>query len=170
MGFFPDRRTDFGLSTRDRPYGGRSRTGRTLHEGTNVVRSLTTAAVGPNYTKVLRLDLARSSPSGRSQAARRPRPAGPHETIVPEGIAARLKPTAAFAASQPEQKSRKLFPVEGDGNIGHGAVVIALITSCTNTSNPSVMLGAGPSAKKAAERTEGQTARQDQPVARQPQW
>ena len=37
-------------------------------------------------------------------------------------------------------------------NIGHGAVVIAAITSCTNTSNPSVMLGAGLLAKKATER------------------
>jgi aconitate hydratase A / 2-methylisocitrate dehydratase len=36
--------------------------------------------------------------------------------------------------------------------IGHGAVVIAAITSCTNTSNPSVMLGAGLLAKKADER------------------
>src|SRR5207244_1951304 len=36
--------------------------------------------------------------------------------------------------------------------IGHGAVVIAAITSCTNTSNPSVMVGAGLLAKKAAER------------------
>ncbi len=36
--------------------------------------------------------------------------------------------------------------------IGHGAVVIAAITSCTNTSNPSVMLAAGLVAKKAAER------------------
>ncbi len=36
--------------------------------------------------------------------------------------------------------------------IGHGAVVIAAITSCTNTSNPSVMLGAGLLAKKAVER------------------
>ena len=36
--------------------------------------------------------------------------------------------------------------------IGHGAVVIAAITSCTNTSNPSVMIGAGLLAKKAAER------------------
>jgi aconitate hydratase len=36
--------------------------------------------------------------------------------------------------------------------IGHGAVVIAAITSCTNTSNPSVMLGAGLLAKKAIER------------------
>ncbi len=37
-------------------------------------------------------------------------------------------------------------------SIGHGAVVIAAITSCTNTSNPSVMLGAGLLAKKAVER------------------
>jgi aconitate hydratase len=35
--------------------------------------------------------------------------------------------------------------------LGHGAVVIAAITSCTNTSNPSVMLGAGLLAKKAVE-------------------
>jgi aconitate hydratase len=41
--------------------------------------------------------------------------------------------------------------VEGDG-IRHGYVVIAAITSCTNTSNPSVMLGAGLLAKKAVER------------------
>jgi aconitate hydratase len=38
------------------------------------------------------------------------------------------------------------------GKIDHGYVVIAAITSCTNTSNPSVMLGAGLLAKKAAER------------------
>jgi aconitate hydratase A / 2-methylisocitrate dehydratase len=38
-----------------------------------------------------------------------------------------------------------------DVEIGHGAVVIAAITSCTNTSNPSVMLGAGLLAKKAVE-------------------
>jgi aconitate hydratase len=39
---------------------------------------------------------------------------------------------------------------DGDG-LDHGAVVIAAITSCTNTSNPSVMLGAGLLAKKAVE-------------------
>src|SRR6185503_5114742 len=38
------------------------------------------------------------------------------------------------------------------GQLDHGAVVIAAITSCTNTSNPSVMLGAGLLAKKAVER------------------
>jgi aconitate hydratase len=41
---------------------------------------------------------------------------------------------------------------EKSGPIGHGSVLIAAITSCTNTSNPSVMLGAGLLAKKAVER------------------
>jgi aconitate hydratase len=41
---------------------------------------------------------------------------------------------------------------EVDTDIGHGDVVIAAITSCTNTSNPGVMLGAGLLAKKAVER------------------
>ena len=36
--------------------------------------------------------------------------------------------------------------------LAHGSVVIAAITSCTNTSNPSVMIGAGLLAKKAAEK------------------
>jgi aconitate hydratase len=40
----------------------------------------------------------------------------------------------------------------GSVEIGHGSVLIAAITSCTNTSNPSVMLGAGILAKKAVER------------------
>jgi aconitate hydratase len=39
-----------------------------------------------------------------------------------------------------------------DAKVGHGSVLIAAITSCTNTSNPSVMLGAGLLAKKAVER------------------
>ena len=45
-------------------------------------------------------------------------------------------------------------PVEARGeatSITHGSVVIAAITSCTNTSNPSVMIGAGLLAKKAVE-------------------
>jgi aconitate hydratase len=40
----------------------------------------------------------------------------------------------------------------GSGTVGHGSVLIAAITSCTNTSNPSVMLAAGLLAKKAVER------------------
>jgi len=52
-------------------------------------------------------------------------------------------------------KRTKAVPVEYDGErfeLEHGAVVIAAITSCTNTSNPSVMVAAGLVAKKAAER------------------
>ncbi len=47
------------------------------------------------------------------------------------------------------------FPVQMDGvefRLNHGAVVIAAITSCTNTSNPSVLIGAGLLAQKAVER------------------
>ncbi len=41
---------------------------------------------------------------------------------------------------------------EADIQVGHGSVLIAAITSCTNTSNPSVMLAAGLLARKAVER------------------
>ncbi len=44
------------------------------------------------------------------------------------------------------------FGVAVDQYIGHGSIVIAAITSCTNTSNPSVMLAAGLLAKKAVEK------------------
>jgi aconitate hydratase A / 2-methylisocitrate dehydratase len=43
-------------------------------------------------------------------------------------------------------------PSNGNGHLHHGSVVIAAITSCTNTSNPSVMVAAGLVAKKAVER------------------
>jgi aconitate hydratase len=43
-------------------------------------------------------------------------------------------------------------PKKSDGDLTHGSVVIAAITSCTNTSNPSVMIAAGLLAKKAVER------------------
>ena len=54
------------------------------------------------------------------------------------------------AVAEPE---RHRVPVEGeDFYIEHGSVVITAITSCTNTSNPAVMIGAGLLAKKAVER------------------
>ena len=57
----------------------------------------------------------------------------------------------ALALSGHAERDR--VPVPGtDYDLGHGDVVIAAITSCTNTSNPAVMLGAGLVAKKAVER------------------
>ena len=51
------------------------------------------------------------------------------------------------------QNPNRRYPVKGaDFDIGHGDVVIAAITSCTNTSNPSVMIGAGLLARNAARR------------------
>src|SRR5207248_456129 len=50
-----------------------------------------------------------------------------------------------------EAESRDVF-TRGRTHIGHGSVLIAAITSCTNTSNPSVMIAAGLLAKKAVER------------------
>jgi aconitate hydratase A / 2-methylisocitrate dehydratase len=49
-------------------------------------------------------------------------------------------------------KGQRQQAVVGNGHLSHGKVVIAAITSCTNTSNPSVMLAAGLLAKKAVER------------------
>src|SRR6185369_13858118 len=57
------------------------------------------------------------------------------------------RPTPDIVAEIPEDE----FPM-GDELVGHGDVLIAAITSCTNTSNPSVMLAAGLLAKKAVER------------------
>ena len=60
-----------------------------------------------------------------------------------------------FAASMETEFKRaadlaRRYPVEGTNfDIGHGDVVIAAITSCTNTSNPSVMIGAGLLARNA---------------------
>src|ERR1700761_9299220 len=47
---------------------------------------------------------------------------------------------------------KERFGVDVDPYLGHGSIVIAAITSCTNTSNPSVMMAAGLLAKKAADK------------------
>ena len=60
------------------------------------------------------------------------------------------RPTATPADLLQETHAQEFR--EGDSRIGHGSVLIAAITSCTNTSNPSVMLASGLLAKKAVER------------------
>ncbi len=67
------------------------------------------------------------------------------------------RPTALPTEVSPEMQALAVESVaetfhNADSGIGHGSVLIASITSCTNTSNPSVMLGAGLLAKKAVER------------------
>ena len=87
-------------------------------------------------------------------------------TVVPS-IAGPKRPQDRINLSDAKTSFREVLPgyvgggasqpvsVTIDGEtveVGHGAVVIASITSCTNTSNPSVMMGAGLLAKKAVEK------------------
>jgi aconitate hydratase len=68
---------------------------------------------------------------------------------------ARSSAAATAAAEQPGAITttvRARFGVDPDKYLDHGSVVIAAITSCTNTSNPSVMVAAGLLAKKAVEK------------------
>lgn len=84
---------------------------------------------------------------------------------IEPSIAGPKRPQDRIALSDVKDKFNELLsrPVSDDGfgvtvdnqtedNITHGSVVISAITSCTNTSNPSVMIGAGLLAKKAVEK------------------
>ncbi len=103
----------------------------------------------PNYSKILRLDLGTIEPSLAGPKRPQDRVAlskvkGAFQSV----LTAPLKERGyALAEKQVEQTA-----TIGGNTLGHGAVVIAAITSCTNTSNPSVMLGAGLLAKKAVEK------------------
>jgi aconitate hydratase len=97
----------------------------------------------PIFTDVLKLELASVEPSL----------AGPKR---PQDRVALREVKSSFAAAMDSEFHKagelgKREPVEGrKHDLGHGDVVIAAITSCTNTSNPSVMIGAGLVARKAA--------------------
>ena len=71
----------------------------------------------------------------------------------PDSTPGESKGTAVAFASTKKRETAKVKNSDGDEfELRDGAVVIAAITSCTNTSNPSVMLGAGLLARKAKER------------------
>jgi len=111
----------------------------------------------PEFTKTLRLDLATVEPS--LAGPKRPQDRVPLAAVKESFREALRAPVAerGFALSEEEiGRTAKITAKTGDAGsateIAHGAVVIAAITSCTNTSNPSVMLGAGILARKAVER------------------
>jgi aconitate hydratase len=100
-----------------------------------------------DYTSVVELDMSTVVPS--LAGPKRPQDRIPLSKSKPmfEEALATLKAERNLS-SKPTEGS-----IDGqDFELDDGAVVIASITSCTNTSNPSVMLGAGLVAKKAAER------------------
>ncbi|HTV68034.1 MAG TPA: aconitate hydratase AcnA [Rhizobiaceae bacterium] len=96
----------------------------------------------PVFTDLLELDLAEVVPSMAG-------PKRPEGRIPLEGIAAGFE-TALEKEYKKTLETTKRYAVEGETfDIGHGDVVIAAITSCTNTSNPSVLIGAGLLARNA---------------------
>jgi aconitate hydratase len=107
----------------------------------------------PEYTDTLELDLGSVVPSLAG-------PKRPQDRVA----MSELKETFKAALTAPvKERGFELKPEAvhteatygtngGSQKMRHGAVVIAAITSCTNTSNPSVMIGAGLLAKKAVEK------------------
>ncbi|MCG6867971.1 MAG: aconitate hydratase AcnA [Gammaproteobacteria bacterium] len=100
------------------------------------------------YSEVLELDLSQVEPA--LAGPRRPQDRMPlrRSAEMFRDALQSLKQDRGITGKGPVRVEINGKPVE----IGDGAVVIAAITSCTNTSNPSVMMGAGLLAKKAAER------------------
>jgi len=99
----------------------------------------------PVFTHKLVLDLADVVPS--MAGPKRPEGRGALETI-PSGFRAAME---TEYKKLPDIANR--YNVEGRNfDLGHGDVVIAAITSCTNTSNPSVLIAAGLLARKAVEK------------------
>ncbi len=105
------------------------------------------------YTKTLSLDLGTVEPSLAG-------PKRPQDRIALKDMKRSFKasltaPIGKTGFGLDDSALDRIAIVKNNGHsseITHGAVVIAAITSCTNTSNPSVMVGAGLLAKKAVER------------------
>ena len=102
-----------------------------------------------DYSQVLELDLATVEPS--VAGPKRPQDRIPLARIEETFEALMQKPKHEGGYGKTAEDLRRTYPVEGGGELRHGHVVIAAITSCTNTSNPGVMLAAGLLAKKAVE-------------------
>ncbi len=95
----------------------------------------------PEFTDMLELDLSEVMPSLAG-------PKRPQDRVLLNEAAARFAESLAGEFGKPDEQPRT--KVEGEKfDVGHGDVVIAAITSCTNTSNPSVLIAAGLVAQKA---------------------
>ncbi|EEB16996.1 aconitase, putative [Pediculus humanus corporis] len=119
---------------------------------TKMLRDYADSTQDPVYSQVIELDLGTvvSSVSG---------PKRPHDRVSVSEMKTDFLNCLTnkvgfkgFGLNAEQTKAMCSFNYEGkDYILKHGSVVIAAITSCTNTSNPSVMLGAGLLAKKAVQ-------------------
>jgi aconitate hydratase len=102
-----------------------------------------------DYTSTVKLDLSTVAPSLAG-------PKRPQDRIEITHLSKKFtelfsKPVADNGFNQPADKLGKTFKTDSGLEIKNGDVLIAAITSCTNTSNPGVLLAAGLLAKKAVE-------------------
>lgn len=144
MGFFP---------VDDETLRYLARTGRTAEEVDVVERYTkeqglfrTDDTPEPRFTDTLELDLSTVEPSLAGPKRPQDRIALGQMKDAFEGALRAPVGNSGFGLDDDEAQKRM------NGQLGHGAVVIAAITSCTNTSNPSVMVAAGLLAKKAVEK------------------
>jgi aconitate hydratase len=107
----------------------------------------------PEFSDKLELDLAEVEPSMAG-------PKRPHDRVLLRDMKATFEkalraPVEERGFALDDTAAERITAISDNGSsatISHGVVVIAAITSCTNTSNPQVMIGAGLLAKKAVER------------------
>lgn len=107
----------------------------------------------PSYTKILRLDL--DSVEGSVAGPKRPQDRVPVARLAQSFAEALTAPVdkRGFGLTPDAVTRQEIFRWDGkEVTLGHGSVVIAAITSCTNTSNPKLMIAAGLLAKKACEK------------------
>ena len=106
----------------------------------------------PRYTEVIELDLGSVQPC--LAGPKRPQDRVPLAEMQSTFRQALRKPKAERGYELKEDALDRTAAVDLDGGVtlGHGSVLIAAITSCTNTSNPYVMIAAGLLAKKAVEK------------------
>ena len=104
----------------------------------------------PTFTDTLELDLGTVEASLAGPKRPQDRVAlHDVKTSFAKGLVAPVKERGFGLADAELTRTGHAVMPAGEATLGHGAVVIAAITSCTNTSNPSVMIGAGLLAKKA---------------------
>jgi aconitate hydratase len=99
----------------------------------------------PEFTDTLSLDMNDVEPSLAG-------PARPQDRVSLSNASHEFASALMNTYKKENDANRRAKVAGTEYSIGHGDVVIAAITSCTNTSNPSVMIGAGLVAKKAVER------------------
>jgi len=109
-----------------------------------------------DYSSTIELDLGDIRPG--IAGPKRPQDRIDLDHVKETFVSLLSRPVAQGGYSKPEGDLRTRHPLAADAkgadarDLGHGDVVIAAITSCTNTSNPSVMLASGLLAKKAVEK------------------